>query len=433
MSDQPSIRIPTAPKSKPVPEGYSSWNDYWTRAHNHLWRTEPEIDTERQDYLTARRAIIPDIEQGIYPFKDIPLTRADVEWLLATHESGGMRGTVDWDDAKHRQRDGLDVRGADLRTALLDNLPLARLHAGLGDDDWPGRTPRERSGAAVHLEGASLRQAHLEGAILRRAHLEGVNLYQARLEDADLRRAYLNAADLYQAHLARASLAGAFLSGDENQVTRLDEVDLTDDGHSGPFLADTQWGNANLTVIEWRGVRRLSDEVLARRRRDRQQHRKGRKQRLREYQAALRAYRQLATILRDQGLNEAADQFAYRAQVVRRQVLRRQRQVWRALVSWFLDVLAGYGYKPERSLLAYLSIISVFAGAYLINAQFAAPHLTWDEALVLSISAFHGRGFFTSGISLGDTLARLAAGEAIIGLLLEITFIATITKRFFGQ
>ncbi len=57
----------------------------------------------------------------------------------------------------------------------------------------------------------------------------------------------------------------------------------------------------------------------------------------------------------------------------------------------------------------------------------------WDEALVLSISSFHGRGFFTSGISLSDTLARLAAGEAIIGLLIEVTFIATSTQRFFGK
>ncbi len=61
--------------------------------------------------------------------------------------------------------------------------------------------------------------------------------------------------------------------------------------------------------------------------------------------------------------------------------------------------------------MAYFLVVGLFAGAYLLNAQFAAPHLTWDESLVLSISAFHGRGFFTSGISLGDTLARLAAAR----------------------
>lgn len=65
--------------------------------------------------------------------------------------------------------------------------------------------------------------------------------------------------------------------------------------------------------------------------------------------------------------------------------------------------------------------------------QFAAAHLRWDEALVISISSFHRRGFFTSDIHLGDTLARLAAGEAIIGLLIENTFIATFTQRFFAR
>jgi hypothetical protein len=132
-------------------------------------------------------------------------------------------------------------------------------------------------------------------------------------------------------------------------------------------------------------------------------------------------------------MNEAADRFSYRAQVVQRRVLRKRRRLGRWLGSWLLDAVSGHGYKPMRSVLAYIAIIGLFSSAYLLNAQFAAPHLTWDEALVLSVSSFHGRGFFTSGISLGDTLARLAAAEAIIGLLIEITFIATFTQRFFAR
>jgi hypothetical protein len=48
-------------------------------------------------------------------------------------------------------------------------------------------------------------------------------------------------------------------------------------------------------------------------------------ERLELYRAAVRANRQLATALRDQGLNEDADRFGYRAQVLQRRVLRRQR------------------------------------------------------------------------------------------------------------
>jgi hypothetical protein len=44
----------------------------------------------------------------------------------------------------------------------------------------------------------------------------------------------------------------------------------------------------------------------------------------------------------------------------------------------------------------------------------------------------HGRGFFQPVQSLGNPVAILAAAEAIIGLLIEISFIATFTQRFFG-
>ena len=55
------------------------------------------------------------------------------------------------------------------------------------------------------------------------------------------------------------------------------------------------------------------------------------------------------------------------------------------------------------------------------------------EALVLSVSSFHGRGFFLQSMTLSDPFARLAAAEAVLGLLIEISFIATFTQRFFGR
>src|ERR1700719_2629066 len=82
---------------RPATDDPTTWRAYWL-AQGWPWRTEPEIDAERQKFLTERRAIVQNIEKGIYPFKDIEpkLTRADVEWLLATHENG--RGPVDWND-----------------------------------------------------------------------------------------------------------------------------------------------------------------------------------------------------------------------------------------------------------------------------------------------------------------------------------------------
>lgn len=107
---------------RPANDDKKVWQAYW-KAQGQDWRSEPEIGEERQLYLAEHRKIKPDFKQGIYPFKGIKLNRADVEWLLATHENG--RGPVNWFDNSQRERKGLDLRGADLRGEYLRMLPLA--------------------------------------------------------------------------------------------------------------------------------------------------------------------------------------------------------------------------------------------------------------------------------------------------------------------
>src|SRR5712692_1434422 len=114
-----------------------SWFDYW-RSQRQPWRTEPEIDHERKDFLNNCLGIKADIKLGIYPFAGIKLSRADIEWLLATHEKG--YGPVNWDGERQRDRDGLDLRGADLSQLDLKRLPLARLHGWLIGDTEIGAT-----------------------------------------------------------------------------------------------------------------------------------------------------------------------------------------------------------------------------------------------------------------------------------------------------
>src|SRR5216683_1433082 len=129
MSEQKSQSLATAPE-RATPEGYTSWPEYWT-AQGMPWRRAPEIDEKRQRFLAERRNVEPDMEKGIYPFKGIRLSRADVEWLLATHESDGVSGPVNWDAEEKQEREGLDLRGAYLSDVDLSFLPLARLHGGL--------------------------------------------------------------------------------------------------------------------------------------------------------------------------------------------------------------------------------------------------------------------------------------------------------------
>lgn len=441
------------------------------------WRTEPEIDEERQAFLRQRLAVVTDVQQGVYPFRSVRLSRADVEWLLVTHEQG--RGPVEWHDVSQQRRQGIDVRGADLREVNLRNLPLAGMCGGLTKDEWVVITLEQRAWAGVHLERADLSGAHLEGALLRGAFLQGASLrathleqavlFNAHLEQAYLRKARLEGANMASTHLEGAYLREAYLAGTDlrhvvcDNGTNIEKVMLFDKQWGCALLADVRWGDCNLALIDWRSLVPLGDELLVRKLAtpERQAKSSGEKQRLLDsYQAAVRAYRQLANALRAQGMNEEAVPFAYRALVLQRGVLWRQvlwgqvsvtqsdgvqpgqagtRQRWHNLryrvrsfgsyiFSWFLNLLAGYGHKPGRSLFIYLLTIIGFAGCYLVLGQ-----LSPLAALIFSITSFHGRGFFPGPFSLGAPVTALAALEAVMGIFVEISFIATFTQRFFGR
>lgn len=478
MGEQDSTQ--TTAVQRPANDNMEAWEVYW-KARGQPWRTEPETDAERQEYLAKRRNIIPVIEKGIYPFRDVKLSRADVEWLLATHEN--ERGPVDWNDEKQRNRTGLDVRGADMRQVNLSRLPLACLSGGeYTRDEWLLEKPSSvKSGAKpgtsswlsevkkkltaladsvssdlpllaspdlteeakyvlhdfagvklekanlfeAHLEGANLINAHLEQANLDRAHLEAADLRLIHLEEAQLRGAHLEGANFYRAHLEAARLGGSFLSAS----TRLREIILGNKQHGFIFLASVHWDNVDLSVVNWKQMRALGDEYQAHESKKKNEERKDTKTRLGEYEKAVRANRQLAVALQGQGLNEDAARFAYRAQRLQQIVLRKQRKFGRYLFSGFLDVLAGYGFRPLRSVFWYLFIILGFAVSY-----YAFGHVTPLEAFILSLTSFHGRGFFPgTNITLSDPRVVLAAFEAVIGLFIEISFIATFTKRFLGS
>ncbi len=432
-----------------------AWKAYW-KAQGMPWRTKPEIDGERQQYLTERKGIQPDVDQGTYPFKDIKLDRADVEWLLATHESGGMRGPVDWSDPKQQDREGLDLRGVDLREADLNRLPLAGLRAGLRLSELHFMSAAEPDleilpafevteglrAAAAHLEKARLDGAHLEdacltfarlertdcvetyleGALLVWAHLEGATLYRAHLEGVVALAARFEGAEITDAHFEHANLLYADFSGTILVGTHLEDADLgratfsdttvlngswlgsRDHGLMG--LHDVRWGGADVALVRWvkeRPRRRHGGGTETGRwqgasAREAASLLAGSKagdtasSRLLADRRALRASRQVALLLRNQGLHEEADRFAYRAQLLQRKVLLRQGHWGRTLGSWLLDLISGYGYKPMRSVITYLIVILSFAAAYfaLTNCaitSFRPTHsspLAWYEAIVLS-------------------------------------------------
>ena len=244
--------------------------------------------------------------------------------------------------------------------------------------------------------------------------------------------AFFDKSKLQGAYLREARLQGAYLIRAQLQEVDLCEVVLADEHHHGPRLADVQWGDTNLAVVDWSQITKLGDEYVATQEIDKYIRKKDEKVRLGDYKTAVRANRQLAVVLRDQGLNEEADHFAYRAQLLQRVVWRLQKRPLKFVLSWVLNLLAGYGYRPGRTLGWYLFVIIGFAIAYSMLGHL--PLL--PDTLVFSLMSFHGRGFFPSRsgeTALHNPLVVLAAAEAVMGLLIEISVIAPFTQRFFGK
>jgi uncharacterized protein YjbI with pentapeptide repeats len=258
---------PTTPE-RPNTNDRDAWKTYWA-ARDMSWRTEPEIEEDRRRFLAERRAVRPEVTQGIYPFRDghgsIKLTRADVEWLLATNESGGMRGPVDWSDEQQRAREGLDLRGADLSEEDLSQLPLTRLVAALTNEqsDRLALSRRQRRMALVRMEQIDLSGANLEGAVLARVYLSGSDLSIAHLETAVLFAAHLEDANLRRAHLEGAVIRGTYF----DSATYLSEAVISNAEYGGFRVVNTRWGSTTLDRVEWTQLPRMGDERTAHQRR----------------------------------------------------------------------------------------------------------------------------------------------------------------------
>ena len=136
---------------------------------------------------------------------------------------------MDWHDESQRQREGVDLRGADLRHQDLHNLPLTRLQGGLKRSHWMETTLDQRIMAEVHFEGVNLRGAHLEAACLTRAHLQRADLYRVHFEGATLNGAYLGGASLRNAYL--------------DSATNLSHIILTDKNFGNTLTANIKWSD----------------------------------------------------------------------------------------------------------------------------------------------------------------------------------------------
>jgi hypothetical protein len=183
--------------------------------------------------------------------------------------------------------------------------------------------------------------------------------------------------------------------------------------------------NTNLTVISWEGAVSLGDDTRARATRDEFGSRKKRANRL------------LVTVLSAQGLADDADIFAYRAQIMQRELNFRRRRFGRWSFSWFFAALSGYGYRLWRIFVAYGLVLAVFAlifwalGVHSFADAIAEPwyQALWDSFLI-SLSAIHGRAIFEQ-LDAWTPAAWVAAIESVVGIVIEGAFVAMLIQRLF--
>lgn len=282
----------------------------------------------------------------------------------------------------------------------------------------------------IDLRGANLAKAQLNGAFLTEARLEGAYLTEANLEKAHLRDAHLEGASLQWARLGGADLRGIFLS----KTTILEKAVLFSREQGAVSLVDADWGHVNLGALDWDGVQMIGDERRARGDGDKS---KGKDIKL--YRDALRCYRQLSAELRHQGLGEEADRFAYRGQLLQRALLWQQKKWSRWFFSCLLDHLAGYGYKPGRSLAIYLAVLLLFSlffhfvpniGDSGIGSSSLHTPLAWADAFLFSLVSFHGRVNAPPDLMFNGLYSWISISETLLGLVVELSFIAAFTQRF---
>jgi uncharacterized protein YjbI with pentapeptide repeats len=322
------------------------------------------------------------------------------------------------------------LSGADLSMANLNGTHI--FGANLSEANLSGATLSGAQLSLANLSGANLNGATLNGAQLSMARLSEAQLSMATLNGATLNGATLNGSDLSGANLSGVNLSGATLNGARfsrallNAETSLDGVMFS----QPPTLLGVRWNGAPLDAIDWGQVSKLGDEAAI-------NVAKTRTERVRAYRNAVRAYHGLVVALEAQGLTVPARRFRRRERLLDRRTLRQRPSTWFAYAFYtLLNLLSGQGEAPDRIFAAYAIIVGTFTGIYwVVSQQFATSSqpLKWYEALVLSLSSFHGRGFFPSQIGLGDPLAVIAAVEAVFGLFIELILIATFTNRFLNK
>lgn len=335
---------------------------------------------------------------------------------------------------------GADLTEANLRNARLDNAVLASAQLQLADLSACSMQATDLSD--VNLTTTTLTNAVMNVAIMQRANLGGLALpnalltgadfTSADLRDASLPRAQMEGVKLEEAKLNGADLSGAKLLGADLSRASLDRTDLSSADLSATTIGSVDElksviidGNTRFNEVKWGGRLVMQPRKI-----------KDREQRLRAYRLAAQTNHEIAEMLREGGFLAEASSYRLAEQRMRRGILRNTQRYGAWLFSYLLNIMSGYGERLGRTLSTYVAVILGFATLYFLGANYfglEAARLSPYQAIILSVVSFHGRGFVSSFLQLGDPMSGITVVESVIGLLIEAIIIATFSRRFLGD
>ncbi len=268
-----------------------------------------------------------------------------------------------------------------------------------------------------------------KGLQLKRVNLKGINLVNRDsregfdLSESDLYRANLQGASLFQVTLCHGSLMKANLRESNLHCANLEDTNLL-----GIRLHDAKIDNLHI------GETLLQEKQafchLAEHNKEAAQD---------NFEQCEEIYRNLRKCAEHQGLFPLAGRFIYKELTMRRQMLKRWSLKW--CFSKVVDLLCGYGEKPENTVVFSLMLVLMCAvGYFLFGVNYDGQRIEFNptQSLLTNtemffLSLYYSVVTFTT-LGYGDItpigITRVfAALEAFLGSFIIALFVVVFVKR----
>jgi hypothetical protein len=292
------------------------------------------------------------------------------------------------------------LKGANLSKANLSDLDLSRLdlsganlyRADLSDANLFDANLRKAELLGADLSGADLTEANLRGSDLTRCNLSGARLWHASLENANLIEANLHMCDLWNAKLANA------------RIWRTNLSTALSISKKSFLVKSKKYFSAH--KIDERGAFSAED-----------------------------AYRDLKKYFLATGRYNDASWASFKEKTMERLHFKKKKNFLAYSASLVMNLLCGYGEKPQRIIFSSFLVIVLFSLLYgvldtAIYADFPRYAMTAGDYLYYSIITFTTLGY-GDFIPKAAFLPRLiAASESFIGAFMIGLFIFTLARRY---